>query len=222
MKNYTKHSVVLSLALILIGSLCYAKNINTETNKRLIVLAWIDGEDLHAESIEVQLPNSEDTLALKAKIPANWVRNPDFGGIVYQPENYADYFYPPILSYGTNCAGSCAPKDIPKNIENRIKGIKDILSRPNINTGDPKLDAIRANVEILVEEKFAEDGWILAAAVTYPEELSSALYTPKIVVHAFRHHKGDGFFVQTTARAQLTQKDEFLNVFLETCKQTDY
>ena len=77
-------------------------------------------------------------------------------------------------------------------------------------------------MEIIADEKFAEDGWILAAAVTYPEELSSALYVPKLVVHAFRHHKGDRFFVQTTARAQLTQKDEFLAVFLEACKQTDY
>jgi hypothetical protein len=179
-------------------------------------------QDLQSERIELKLPNSEDTLALKAKIPATWVRNPDFGGIVYQPENYADYFYPPILSYGTNCAGSCAPEDIPKNIEKLITGIKDTLARPNINTGDPELDAIRANVEILVEEKFAGDGWILAAAVSYPEELSSALYIPKIVVHTFRHHKGDGFFVQTTARAQLTQRDEFLKVFLEACKETDY
>ena len=38
--------------------------------------------------------------------------------------------------------------NIPKNIEKLIKGIKDTLARPNINTGDPELDAVRANVEI--------------------------------------------------------------------------
>jgi hypothetical protein len=207
MKNFSKWNLVLGLSILMFGSLCFAV---------------YHTQSLQAENIEVKIPNSEETLALKAKIPAGWARNPDFGGIVYQPDNYADYFYPPILSYTTGCAGSCAPNDIPKNIEKLIKGIKDTLARPNINTGDPELDAIRANVKIIAEEKFSDDGWLLAAAVSYPEELSSAMYTPKIVVNTFRHHKGDRFFVQTTARAQLSQKDEFLSVFLEVCKQTDY
>jgi hypothetical protein len=207
MNNITKCILGHCLFIFIIGSLCFAAPLI---------------QNLQEESIEVKLPNSEETLALKAKIPANWARNPDFGGIVYQPTNKDDYFYPPTLSYGAKCAGSCAPEDIPKNIEKLLKGIKDTLARPNINTGDPELDAIRANVEIIADEKFADDGWILAAAVTYPEELSSAMYTPKIVVHGFRHHKGDGFFIQTTANAQLTQKEELLNVFLEACKQTDY
>jgi len=222
MKNITKFALVLGLTIIMIGSFCYAKNRKIEAKTNALILSSIDAEDLQAESIEVERPNSGGPLSLKAKIPSDWARNPDFGAIVYQPKNKDDYFEPPILQYGTSCAGSCNPKDIPKNIETLIKGIKDTLTRPNINTGDPKLDAVRANVEILVEEKFADDGWILAAAVSYPEELSSAMYVPKIVVHAFRHHQGDRFFVQTTARAQLAQKEEFLAVFLESCKQTDY
>lgn len=182
----------------------------------------IHTQDLQAESIELKLPNSEEILTLKAKIPLNWTRNPDFGGLVYQPDNKDDCFDPPLIQYATSCGGSCDPQEIPKNIERLIKEIKDTLARPNINTGDPELDAIRANVESLVEEKYADDAWILAAAVTYPEDLSSAMYTPKIVVNAFRHHKGDHFFVQTTARAQLAQREEFLAIFLEACKQTDY
>jgi len=206
-KNFTKSVLFIKFFTLIIVVLCYTASY---------------AEDLQAESVKVKLHNSEEILTLKTKIPPSWSRNPDFGGVVYQPQNYADYFYPPILQYETSCGGSCAPQDIPNNIENRIKGIKNTLARPNINTGDPELDAIRAYVEILVEEKYAEDGWIIAAAVSYPEELSSALYIPKIVVHSFRHHQGDRFFVQTTARAQLTQKEEFLALFLEVCKQTDY
>jgi len=207
MKNLTKSIFVLSLLILMIGSLCFTAS---------------NAEDLQAESIKIKRPNSEDTLSLKTKIPSDWAQNPDFGAVVYQPKNKDDYFFPPVLQFQASCGGSCDPKDITKNVENLIKRIKDTLARPNYNTGDPELDAIQANVEILVDEKFADDGWILAAAVSYPEELSTALYIPKIIVHSFRHHKSDGFFVQTTARAQLSQKEEFLDIFLEACKQTDY
>jgi hypothetical protein len=222
MKNFTKCALLFGLAILIIGSFCYSGSSAIKTRNRPSIHSTVNAEDLQPESIEVKLPNSEETLVLKAKIPPNWVRNPDFGAIVYQPKNKDDYFDPPRLQYETSCGGSCKPKDIPKNIENLVIGIKNTLSRPNYNTGDPELDAIRANVEILVEEKYADDGWILAAAVSYPEELSSALYIPKIVVNAFRHHKDDRFFVQTTASVQLTQKEEFLSVLLEACKQTDY
>lgn len=188
------------------------ENVQTEIKK----------EELQPESFDIQLPNSEESITVQAAIPATWVRNPQFGAVVFQPENHEDYFYPPIIQYQISCAGSCDPNAIPGNIENRIKGIKDTLASPNINTGDPELDAIRANVEILAEEKFSEDGWIIAAAVTYPKHLSSALYIPKIVVHTFCHHPGDGFFVQTTARTDLEQKEELLPVFIKACKKTNY
>jgi len=182
-----------------------------------------DGKtQLIATDIEIALPMAEATLSVKARIPAGWIRNTDFEGAVYQPEDYGDYFYPPLIQYQAACAGSCDPRDIPGNIGKAILGIKERLSRPNINTGDPELDAVRAEVDIISDEKCGDDGWILAAAVTYPENLSPALYTPKIVVHSFRHHQKDGFFVQTTARAHLNQKEELLSLLIEACKMTDY
>ncbi len=179
-------------------------------------------ENLQNETLEIKLPNSEDTLTVKARIPATWIRNPDFGTVVFQPKDYEDYFYPPFIQFTISCAGSCDPEAIPGNIENRIKGIIDTLTRPNINTGDPELDAIRANVEILTEEKFSENDWIFAAVVTYPENLSSAQYVPKVAVHAFCHHPGDAFFVETNASAHLDQKDEMLKILMAACKETNY
>lgn len=179
-------------------------------------------ENLQDETFDINLPNSEDTLTVKARIPATWIRNPDFGTVVFQPKDYEDYFYPPFIQFTISCAGSCDPEAIPGNIENKIKGIIDTLTRPNINTGDPELDAIRANVEILKEEKFSENGWIFAAVVTYPENLSSAQYVPKVAVHAFCHHPGDAFFVETNARAHLDQKDDMLNILMAACKETNY
>lgn len=179
-------------------------------------------ENLQDETFEIKLPNSEDTLTVKAGIPATWIRNPNFGAVVFQPKDYEDYFYPPFIQFTISCAGSCDPEAIPGNIENRIKGIIDTLTRPNINTGDPELDAIRANVEILTEEKFSENDWIFAAVVTYPENLSSAQYVPKVAVHAFCHHPGDAFFVETNARAHLDQKDALLKILMAACKKTNY
>ncbi|MFP4082256.1 MAG: hypothetical protein ACLFVG_05795 [Candidatus Aminicenantes bacterium] len=179
-------------------------------------------ENLQNETFEIELPNSEDTLTVNARIPATWIRNPDFGTVVFQPKDYEDYFYPPFIQFTISCAGSCDPEAIPGNIEKRIKGIIDTLTRPNINTGDPELDAIRANVDILTEEKFSENDWIFAAVVTYPENLSSVQYVPKVAVHAFRHHPGDAFFVETNARAHLDQKDEMLKILMAACKETNY
>jgi len=173
-------------------------------------------------NFDLELPLDQGTQAVLAKIPRSWTRNPDFGSIVFQPPDKDDVYYPPLIQYTASCGGSCDAAAIPGNIETTIQGIKDGLSRPNINSGDAEQDAIRANVEILLEEKYAEDGWILAAAVTYPEELSSALYVPKVVVHAFRHHSGDKFFIQTSAHAALDQKDELLAVLTSACRSTDF
>ena len=179
-------------------------------------------ENLQDETFEIKLPKSEDTLTVKAKIPATWIRNPDFGTVVFQPKDYEDFFYPPFIQFTVSCAGSCDPAAIPRNIENRIKGILDTLTRPNINTGDPELDAIRADVDILIHEKFSENDWIFAATVTYLENLSSAQYAPKVAAHAFCHRPGDAFFLETNARAHLDQKDELFDLLLAACKKTNY
>lgn len=208
------------LILVMICSQCSKGNDRTEEKiqePKKEALA-----DLQEKNLEIQIPMSDDTQTVQAKIPATWIRNPLFGTVVFQPADYEDQFDPASIEYQISCAGSCDPNAIPGNIENKIKGIKDTLLRPNINTGDPELDAIRANVEILLEEKFSDDGWILAAAVTYPEHLSSSLYIPKVVISSFRHHPEDKFFVQTSARVNLKQKDELLTVLMKACKSTDY
>lgn len=177
---------------------------------------------LQDESFDLDLPSDQGLQAVRAQIPQQWMRNTDFGSIVFQPANKDDFFYPPMIQFTTSCGGSCDAAAIPANIEKAIQGIKDVLARPNINTGDAELDAIRADVEVLLEEKYEGDGWILAAAVTYPEELSSAQYVARIVIHAFRHHPGDKFFIQTTAHASIDQKDELLAVLTAACRATNY
>lgn len=177
---------------------------------------------LQEESFVLELPMNKGVRTVKAQIPQEWMRNTDFGSVVFQPENKDDFFYPPMIQYTTTCGGSCEAAAIPANIEKAIQGIKDTLTRPNINTGDAELDAVRAEVKVLLDERFEEDGWILAAAVTYAEELSSARYIPRIVIHAFRHHSGDEFFIQTTAHASLDQKDALLTVLTAACRATNY
>jgi len=177
---------------------------------------------LQDESFDLELPLDKGVRTVQAQIPQGWMRNTDFGSIVFQPPDKDDFFYPPMIQYTTSCGGPCDAATIPANIEKAIQGIKDTLARPNINTGDAELDAVRADVEVLLDEKFEEDGWILAAAVTYAEELSSAQYIAKVVIHAFRHHPGDEFFIQTTAHAALDQKDALLSVLTAACRATNY
>ncbi len=179
-------------------------------------------EALNSVAVEIALPQPQGTLSIQAKIPRGWERNPEFGTAVFQPPDKDDFFYPPLIQYRASCGGACDPSAVPANIEAAFRSLKDILARPNINTGDPALDAVRATVDVLREEKVGDGTWILAAAVTYPENLSSALYVPKIVVHVFRHRPGDGFFVQTSAHAPLDQKGKLLDVLIAACRSTEY
>ena len=225
MKNTT--AFILVCALMVMMFCCFGcgggeKSVENVETKEESVQAEAEKEALQPESFDIKLPLSEDTQTVQAQIPSTWIRNPQFGSVVFQPQDYENYFYPPMIQYEISCAGSCDPDAIPGNIEKQIKSIKDTLIRPNINTGDPELDAIRANVEILAEERISDDGWIIACQVIYPEHLSSALYVPKVVIHTYRYHPGDRFFVHTSAHIDLKQKDELLSVLMEACKKTDY
>jgi hypothetical protein len=177
---------------------------------------------LGIRDIELELPLSQGTLSVRAGIPRAWERNPDFGGPVFQPPDKDDYFYPPLLQYQASCGGSCEPSAIPANIEAALRSIKESLARPNINTGDPSLDAIRARVDIFREERIEEKIWILAAGVVYPENLPRSLYVPKFVVHGFRYRAGDGFYIQTAAHGPLDRKNELLDLLIAACLATEY
>jgi hypothetical protein len=179
-------------------------------------------EALNGVAVEIELPQPQGTLFIQVKIPRGWERSPEFGTVVFQPPDKDDFFYPPLIQYQASCNGTCDPSAIPANIEAALRSLKDTLALPNINTGDPVLDAVRATVDVLREEKAGDGTWILAAAVTYTENLSSALYVPKIVVHAFRHRPGDGFFVQTSAHAPLDQKEKLLDVLIAACRATKH
>lgn len=177
---------------------------------------------LQQESIEVKIPMSGSVQKVKASIPEKWERNPQFGTVMYQPHDKGDYFFPPMIQFTAECSGICSPDKIPSNIATKITSLKEQMERPNFNTGDPKLDAVRANVKITADEKIGEDQWLLAAEVSYPEELSSAMYVPQVKIYGFRYHPGHKYFIMTSAHAHLNDKDRFLAPLIEAAKQTDY
>lgn len=182
----------------------------------------VPAEALQSESFDLELPLSKGVLSVQVKIPTAWIRNPDFGAVVFQPKNKDDFFYPPLIQFETACSGPCEPAAIPANIEKAIKDIKDTLTKPNINSGDPEFDAVRAKVDILLEERTEKGGWLLAAAVTYSEDLSSSLYVPKFVVHGFHYRTGDDFYIHTAAHGPIGQQDALLALLTKACRLTGY
>ena len=97
-----------------------------------------------------------------------------------------------------------------------------MLARPNINSGDAEADAIRATVEVTEEGQVAPGTWLLAAAVSCPAHLSSALYQPRIVIDVYRHRPGDRYFVRTSASAALDQREQWLGTLKRCCLAVEY
>jgi hypothetical protein len=121
-----------------------------------------------------------------------------------------DATIPPTLSATISCNGSCAPEAIPGNIEKAIATTKDTASRPNINTGDPEKDAIRADLEIVHDEREGELH-LLAFRVAFPEGIS---YPERLEIRGFLHRPGDNFFVQLQARSTLDEESRWLEPLL--------
>ncbi len=62
------------------------------------------------------LPLSEEAVNLQATLPEGWKRNPDFGTVVFEPGDAAEYFEAPSIEVTVLCEGECQPEVIPDNI----------------------------------------------------------------------------------------------------------
>ena len=151
---------------------------------------------------------------MKAVIPKRWKINPDYGTVVYQPANADDYYEPPRIEFQALCEGECKAEAIPGNIEEYIQRLKDGWKK--LSTGNPELDKLGTNVEIIKEEK-SEGQWLFEVKLTYPEGVSSAMYPPRYWIYRFLHNAQDPFFILIKGKVPVNLADQFLPDVCASC-----
>ena len=162
-------------------------------------------------------PLTDEEIALKTSIPEGWAVNPDFGTVVYQPSNAADFYEAPHIEFQARCEGECQAEAIPMNIEGYIQRLKEGWKK--LSTGNAELDKLGTNVEIIKEEK-SEGQWLFEVKLTYPEGVSSAMYPPRYYIYRFLHDGQDPFFILIIGKVPVNLADRFLADVRASCLST--
>jgi hypothetical protein len=161
---------------------------------------------LEERSIEVK--NLSDTLTLKVKVPVGWT-----GETSFRPK---DDLGDRLLSFEAGCDGSCAAKDLPKNLDKLIAKAPDGAAKPNLNTGDPKLDAVRLDVKVIEKGDLA-DGKFVVYQVSKPAGLDGP-YPEGLRARCGVYRKGDPAFVVVNAKAPAADEKTLWPLLVEACK----
>jgi len=149
-------------------------------------------------------PNTDESIPLKVVL-------------VYQPANADDYYEPPRIEFEARCEGECKAEAIPENIEGYIQRLKDGWKK--LSTGNPELDILGTNVEIIKEEK-SEGQWLFEVKLTYPKGVSSAMYPPRYWIYRFLHNAQDPFFILIKGKVPVSLDDQFLSDVYASCLST--
>ncbi len=125
------------------------------------------------------------------------------------------------FGFDAGCNGNCDPGSIPENLAKAFDGFKEMAGRPNLNTGDPAKDAVRATVETLADQQLT-NGKALALRITYsPEIMASGPYQAEMRLMCAWHQPGDPWYVQLSVRAAQKQGEEALPTLLDVCKSVE-
>jgi len=136
----------------------------------------------------------------------------------WRPAGTHDFFGPSI-ELSVSCGGMCDAAKIPENIDKELASFLDTSARPNINSGKPELDAIRANVRKVGEGAMGTGGKWMAVRITYPKDMKNAqMYKPKLVAVAYHHPTGKDFYLLARASAPVEEEKGLWPVMLASIK----
>ena len=91
--------------------------------------------------------------ACTSPAPARPVAAPDAaaapGGTTYWSPVEAQRMIRPSVSFERTCGGVCSAANVARVLAGLVESVKSSAARPNYNTGDPRLDAMRMDVTVL-------------------------------------------------------------------------
>ncbi|HKA88052.1 MAG TPA: hypothetical protein VKE22_10315 [Haliangiales bacterium] len=166
------------------------------------------------ETRDIVVKHVDDQAAVRARVPSDWVGS----GQSFRPPREMDGY--PILAFDITCNGACDAATLPKNLVALVKGTATGAARPNLNTGDPALDAVRLDAAVVDEGEW-KDGGYQAVRVTRPAGLTGP-YRDELVARCARTHPGVGAFVHAFVRAPVSAEKTLWPLLLEACKTWAY
>ena len=168
--------------------------------------------------VTLKHPGDKSPIALKLTLPAGWKTSKDYGPGTFEPDKQPDPKYYMTVAVTAECNGKCAAEDIAKNVESARESHKLRSEQPNINSGDPERDAVRAKVET-VEDAAMPGGWMTILRVDYDKELlSKGPYKPHISVRSYYYGEGRDYFVQVASKMPLGAEKSHLADVRAICK----
>jgi hypothetical protein len=157
------------------------------------------------------------TVDVRFTLPSGWQKSVGFGPTTYGPVETGQPF-PTRVTLSAGCNGNCDPRAIPANIDAHFAAFVERASRPNFNTGDETLDAVRADVTTLARFDLPA-GRGVALAVDYAKELlASGPYQPQFQVLCVVRQPGDNHYVSLVGIGPLAVKDQWLVAMQGICQ----
>jgi len=170
-------------------------------------------------SVGRMIPDPETpmgTVDVAFTLPPGWGEETAWGKNRWGPDG-GDLAF----SFDTTCNGSCHPAAIAGNLALAFEGYKESAARPNVNSGDPAKDAIRATVETVADET-QDNRRLVALRVTYSEEvLASGPYRPQLRVLCAWHQPGNAWYLTLSLRADLEAGEAILPNLLDVCRSVE-
>jgi hypothetical protein len=110
---------------------------------------------------------------------------------------------------------------IPGNIDDAIAEFKTSAVQPNLNSGDPELDVIRGELEIIQEGEIS-NGKLIAVRITYSDEVKeSGSYEEMMELRCYIHLEGQNFYIGLKGEAKLSEEESLLKPMIAACESIE-
>jgi hypothetical protein len=163
---------------------------------------------------EVTVTSAGTTAKVRVKVPASWRAQANGAGV---RNSYGEQVAG--IGFTVTCDGSCAPAELPGHLARLIGAVSESEARPNFNTGDPKLDAVRLDVEKVDQGDLPDGKWIVVR-VRKPAGLDGP-YPQELVAVCARLHPARDRFVVAQARVALEAEKEWGTAAEAACRTFD-
>ena len=162
------------------------------------------------QEILVKHRRDKSSIAVKMTLAEGWKESEDYGAGTYEPATQPDPAYYTTLALSAECNGKCEARAIAGNVEKARESHLKRAQQPNINTGKPELDAVRADVEI-VQDAAMDGGWTTILRVNYAEDLlAKGPYKPHVSVRCYYYGGDRDYYVQAAGRIPLAAEGRYL------------
>lgn len=165
------------------------------------------------EAREIALDDGK--VKVKAKIPSGFTASG--GSTTFWSPVEATSIIRPSVQIDHTCGGVCSAENVATVLAKLVNDAKASAARPNLNTGDPKLDAMRMDVTVLEEGKLPGSGPFVALRVTRGAGWEGPNLDQLLAVCAVA---GADYVVITQARIGLVDEKPLWPLLVESCKAT--